>query len=40
MKRVLKYLTVLIVAGIGGVVALGFSDWPAGYALRYGLWRR
>jgi pimeloyl-ACP methyl ester carboxylesterase len=39
MKRVLRYLTVLIVAGLGGVVALGFSYWPAGYALRYGLWR-
>jgi pimeloyl-ACP methyl ester carboxylesterase len=38
MKRALLCLAVLLSAGAGGVAALGASDWPAGYALRYGLW--
>ncbi len=38
MKRALRLLAVLVIAGVGGVVAIGLSDWPAGYALRYGLW--
>jgi pimeloyl-ACP methyl ester carboxylesterase len=38
MKRAVRYTAVLVIAGIGGIVALGMSDWPAGYALRYGLW--
>ena len=38
MKRALQYLAVLVIFGVGSVVAIGLSDWPAGYALRYGLW--
>ena len=38
MKRAMQYLAVLVMAGVGGVVGIGLTDWPAGYALRYGLW--
>jgi len=39
MKRALPYLAVFVIAVTASVGALGFSDWPAGYALRYGLWQ-
>ncbi|HVN37382.1 MAG TPA: alpha/beta hydrolase [Myxococcota bacterium] len=38
MRLALRCLAVLMLAGLGSVAALGLSDWPAGYALRYGLW--
>jgi pimeloyl-ACP methyl ester carboxylesterase len=38
MNRALRYSALLILAGALAVGAIAASDWPAGYALRYGLW--
>lgn len=38
IRRFPRSLAVLLALVAIGVAALGFTDWPAGYALRYGWW--
>ena len=38
MKRALQCLAVLATFVVGGIGAIGFTKWPAGYGLRYELW--